>query len=77
MKEMFIEICILFHSMFFIEYYYPSTIDDNAIDELQLNVNLWLSKWRKLNLPMIMIKDHGIEDHLLRQVKILMELDVL
>ena len=26
---------------------------------------------------MIMIKDHGIEDHLLRQVKILMELDVL
>ena len=44
MKEMFIEICILFHLMFFIECYYPSIIDDNAIDELQLNVNLCLSK---------------------------------
>ena len=77
MKEMFIEICILFHLMFFIECYYPSIIDDNAIDELQLNVNLCLSKWRKLNLSMIMIKYHGIEDHLLRQVIFLTELDVL
>ena len=65
----YIEICILFDTLFSISRTPCGEIDDAKIINLYEMITLCMLKWRKFRLSMKMIKLHGVENHLFDQIK--------
>ena len=64
-----IEICILFDQLLSNSRASSGKMTNDTIKEIELNIYLSISKWKELKLLMRMIKIHGIEDHLLEQIR--------
>ena len=64
-----IEICILFDQLLSSSRASSGKMTNDTIKEIELNIYLSISKWKELKLLMRMIKIHGIEDHLLEQIR--------
>ena len=65
----YIEICILFDTLFSIARTPCGEMDDSKLNNLNEIITLCMLKWRNLRLYIKMIKTHGIEDHLFDQIK--------
>ena len=65
----YIEICILFDTLFSIARTLCGEMDDAKLINLNEIITLCMLKWRNLRLSMKMIKIHGVEDHLFDQMK--------
>ena len=65
----YIEICILFDTLFSIAKTPCGEMDDAKLINLNEIIALCMLKWRNLRLLMKMIKIHGVEDHLFDQIK--------
>ena len=65
----YIEICILFDTLFSISRTPCGDMDDSKLKNLNKIITLCMLKWKNLRLSIIMIKIHGIEDHLFNQIK--------
>ena len=66
----YIEICILFDTLFFIARTPCGEMNDAKLKKkLQEIITLCMLKWRNIRLSMKMIKIHGVEDHLFDQIK--------
>ena len=65
----YIEICILFDTLFSIVRTPCGEMDDPKLNNLNEIITLCMLKWRNLRLSMKMIKIQGIEDLLFDQIK--------
>ena len=65
----FIEICTLFDSLFSLSRTLTGKMTSEMIDKLEIVIEKTMLCWRNLRLLTLMPKIHGIEDHLLDQIK--------
>ena len=65
----FIEICTLFDSLFSLSRTLTGKMTSDIIDKLENFIEKTMLCWRNLRLSTKMVKIHGIEDHLLDQIK--------
>ena len=65
----YIEIWTLFDSLFSLSRILTGNITSEIIDKLEIVINKTMLCWINLKLSIKMVKNHGIEDHLLDQIK--------
>ena len=65
----YIEICTLFDSLFSLSRTLTGKITSEIIDKLEIIIDKTMLCWRNLRVSTKMVKIHGIEDHLLDQIK--------
>ena len=65
----YIKLCTLFYSLFSLSRTLTGKITSEIIDKLEIVINKTMICWRNLRLSTKIVKNHGIEDHLLDQIK--------
>ena len=70
----YIEICTLFDSLFSLSRTLTGKITSEIIDKLEIIIDKTMLCWRNLRVSTKMVKIHGIEDHLLDQIKNIIKL---
>ena len=65
----YIDICTLFDSLFSLSRTLTGNITSEIINELEIVIDKKMIFWRNLRLSTKTVKIHGIEDHLLDQIK--------
>jgi len=70
MIKRYVEICTLFDGLFSVARTKSGEADDTICDKAQKYVSAIMVKWRDLGLSMDMLKIHGLEDHLVPQMRL-------
>jgi len=70
MIKRYVEICTLFDGLFSVARTKSGEADDTICDKAQKYVSAVMVKWRDLGLSMDMLKIHGLEDHLVPQMRL-------